>query len=342
MSALTKPDEKAIVISYAHAMADLATQLGCDKSKLLKSSGIIEKPPTDFYSFISIAQYKALMQAILDASKNPAAGLRIGKGIEFGHHGTFAYAGLSFPSAWQAIKVGRKLSQLVNRIITLRLVETDDAKIIEFDTPYFSGQMYQSIIEMVMAMFCQLFKFLLDGRVSKLDITFNFNEPAYANEYAEIFEPTVHFNAPANSIRIPKALAEKPLTMANPIVAQQFEDQCDDLLAKTLEKRTSAEQVRDILFMARYEFPSLDEVAAQIYVSPRTLRRHLKEANTSFQKILDSVRSDIAKRYLINSQRSIGEIATLLGYEDQNSFSHAFKVLEGIPPTQFRKKHQHI
>ena len=93
--------------------------------------------------------------------------------------------------------------------------------------------------------------------------------------------------------------------MANPIVAKQFEDECDNLLANIQEKRIAPEQVREILFMARREIPSLDEVTAQIHISPRTLRRRLQESNTSFQKILDAVRLEIARRYLVSSQRSM-------------------------------------
>lgn len=333
-------DKKAITIGYAYAMADIIAGMGCDKGLLLRNSGIPENIPAETPMFISILQYEALIKNALKISGDPAIGLKIGEGIKFGHHGTFAFAALSFPTVWDAMKVGLKFSRLMNNIIELQLEEGETFHIIRFESACFSGVVYRAVIEIVMAMFCQQFKFMLEGDLGGMKISFRYEKPDYGELYTHVLEPMTRFEADANEIHIPITLANKPLAMANPITARLFVEECNKALARMNEQRGVPDQVREQLVMANNGFPSLDEVAARIHISPRTLRRHLKIAGTSFQKILDQVRMELAQRYLTSTQRSIGEIAYLLGYEDPNSFSHAFKVLTGMPPTSYRKHKQ--
>lgn len=56
-------------------------------------------------------------------------------------------------------------------------------------------------------------------------------------------------------------------------------------------------------------------------MSPRTLQRHLQEAGSSFQRVLDEARHSMARYYLSNSVLELNEAAYLLGFEDPNSFA---------------------
>ena len=54
---------------------------------------------------------------------------------------------------------------------------------------------------------------------------------------------------------------------------------------------------------------------------------------SSFPRVLDDARHQMARYYLRNSVLELAEAAYLLGYEDANSFTRAFRGWEGIPPT---------
>jgi len=82
--------------------------------------------------------------------------------------------------------------------------------------------------------------------------------------------------------------------------------------------------------------PVIDEVAKDLHVSARTLQRRLQDAGSSFQRVLDDARHQMARYYLRNSVLELAEAAYLLGYEDCNSFARAFRGWEGIPPTHWR------
>lgn len=79
--------------------------------------------------------------------------------------------------------------------------------------------------------------------------------------------------------------------------------------------------------------PSLAMVADALHLSRRTLQRRLADECCTFDQILDSVRKARARDLLSAGQRTMGEIAYLLGYADQAAFSRAAKRWFGVPPS---------
>ena len=82
---------------------------------------------------------------------------------------------------------------------------------------------------------------------------------------------------------------------------------------------------------------TVEDVAAKLGVSKRTLQRKLTEENTSFQKQLNGTRELLAKHYIRNTDMSSDDIAFLLGYQEINSFLRAFSLWTGMSIGEYRK-----
>jgi AraC-like DNA-binding protein len=82
----------------------------------------------------------------------------------------------------------------------------------------------------------------------------------------------------------------------------------------------------------------IDKAAATLNISRRTLQRRLAEAGTQYLQLLQALRAELAVQYLHDERLSITEIAFLLGYMDQSSFSAAFRIWHNVSPREFRKK----
>ena len=82
---------------------------------------------------------------------------------------------------------------------------------------------------------------------------------------------------------------------------------------------------------------NIDDVAAKLGISKRTLQRKLTEEDTSFQKQLNGTRELLAKNYLRNTDMSSDDIAFLLGYQELNSFLRAFSLWTGMSISEYRK-----
>ena len=77
-------------------------------------------------------------------------------------------------------------------------------------------------------------------------------------------------------------------------------------------------------------------VANALFISPRTLQRKLKQSGTSFQQILNSERK--ARLDDLLKHHSIADTADLLGFQEQSSFTHAFKKWYSTTPLKYQKQ----
>ena len=124
---------------------------------------------------------------------------------------------------------------------------------------------------------------------------------------------------------------------------RQFTEHAEKYL-RSLGNRQEGEdalvdQLRRMLtdLMARGE-ANADAVSRHLRVSRRTLQRRLQAEKTSFQKILNEVRADLAVRYLSDKRLKSLEVAMLLGYSNLSSFTTAFKSWYDMPPAAYRQK----
>ena len=81
------------------------------------------------------------------------------------------------------------------------------------------------------------------------------------------------------------------------------------------------------------------QLAKQLNVSQRQLYRILKKSyGVNYREKLSEIRVEIAKDYLYNSDKSIGQIAELLGYSSGANFSTFVRKATGKTPSQIRKE----
>ena len=82
--------------------------------------------------------------------------------------------------------------------------------------------------------------------------------------------------------------------------------------------------------------PRKERVAEKFDMTVRTLQRHLQQAGTSYQEILDQLRQELAEHYLLRSDLAIQDIACYLGFTESRSFRRSFKSWTGQTPGEFR------
>ncbi|WP_291994273.1 AraC family transcriptional regulator [Candidatus Accumulibacter sp. ACC003] len=79
-----------------------------------------------------------------------------------------------------------------------------------------------------------------------------------------------------------------------------------------------------------------EAVASTFAVHERTLRRRLEDDGTNLQQLIKQTRFELAKQLLQNTELAVSAIATVLGYDDPNAFSRAFRNWAHASPTQWR------
>jgi two-component system, response regulator YesN len=83
---------------------------------------------------------------------------------------------------------------------------------------------------------------------------------------------------------------------------------------------------------------TLNDIADIVFLNPAYLSAMFKkETGQTLTQYLIDVRIDKAKEMLRNPERTIGEIACMVGYQDERHFSKLFSKMTGVKPTEYRR-----
>ena len=82
---------------------------------------------------------------------------------------------------------------------------------------------------------------------------------------------------------------------------------------------------------------SLKKLADYFHLSPNYTGQIFKDKiGVNYQAYLANLRMEEAKSLLLTTQKSVAEIAELVGYKDYRIFTRTFKRMEKITPTKYR------
>lgn len=138
-----------------------------------------------------------------------------------------------------------------------------------------------------------------------------------------------------------------PLALYNSIIEQALQTACTQEMFKLLPFVDT--EVDDTLWQ---EIISYIEENLCNNVDIQMLENHFhrsksffshcfkKNIGISFATYIYQTKITRAKQWLIEQDKSISEIAELLNYSDPQTFSHAFKRIEGVSPREFQKQYK--
>jgi len=179
----------------------------------------------------------------------------------------------------------------------------------------------------------------LTGKRILLDkAQFNYPQPTHHNEYRHLFHCPLVFNQPHTEIRFHKRFLQLKVVKDELTLKEFLKSSPADLLARPDDRQSYTARIRTLISIdLSNELPDFEHVAEKIHLSPQTLRRRLKEENTSYQEIKDHLRRDQAIYFLSRNDYPINEIAHLIGFTEPSTFHRAFKKWTGLTPGAYRQ-----
>ena len=82
---------------------------------------------------------------------------------------------------------------------------------------------------------------------------------------------------------------------------------------------------------------SIEQVAAHLGASPRTVQRRLRDCGVVFNDMVATIRLQLSHRYLSDPSLTLTDVAFLLGYSDLSAFSRAFRRWTGQTAIAYRR-----
>ena len=129
------------------------------------------------------------------------------------------------------------------------------------------------------------------------------------------------------------------LPAADAAMARHVKQYLEPILAQA--HMTMSEKVRrlvvDLLVSRR---ASAEEVASRLGTNRRTLHRHLARDGETFSSVRNTVRSDLARRYVEDRGLPFSEVAHLLGFSEESAFSRWFHSEFDCSPMSWRMADQ--
>ncbi|WP_294506576.1 AraC family transcriptional regulator [uncultured Victivallis sp.] len=124
------------------------------------------------------------------------------------------------------------------------------------------------------------------------------------------------------------------------VIFHQFVESCSEILhERTLSARPEALELKKTIDGSIGKRFRLNAFSRQVGYSPAHLIRRFREAfGCSPYEYLMQRRIETARQLLSFSRKSVKEIAEMLGFADQYSFSGSFKARTGVSPSHYRRR----
>ena len=176
------------------------------------------------------------------------------------------------------------------------------------------------------------------GGCDLLSVSFTGEEPENIDFYQQFFACPVNFGSTYPGVTFDGATVYRPVQGLLP-------GDFHAMRRQQLEAFSSVIRIADP-FLQRLQHvllklipegkASLPRVALELNCSSRSVQRKLSSYNLSYQVLLDGVREQLARRYLLRTSLTLAELPLLLGFSDQSEFSRAFKHWTCVTPGKFR------
>lgn len=324
-----------------YKVAKFATVLleqGVSVEEFLAGTDLTEDDIYSNNTRISHRQLIAAYKNVVTLSKHPAIGLIAGNRLGVTDYGLYGYALISSATLREALLFSIKYHQMAMPTVRMSLHIDDTKGVVAFrveDMIKIEG-LYRFNLEVQFGIIFSLFKGMSGSHFRFSEVHAKFPCYEHQHTYENIFECKILFNQLYNELRFDIKWLDKPLVNANSITAQTTKEFCDRTICEMHARKGLAGDVFSFIASNIRSLGKVDITASHFNMSSRTLRRKLAGEGTSFQKILNDARSDLAIEYLINSKFSIEDIAERLGFSDATNFRHAFKKWTGKTTSAYR------
>lgn len=283
-----------------------------------------------------MAKVVAAVELAEELTGNQCLGLEIGKGWRVTDHHALGYAFLSSSTLRTALGRLVRYFKVINDNVRFSISESGDLFHVCFDQDGVLQGVPRTIEDARWGGIAAMCREASGGRVDPLEVSFCHDESACRAEYFGWFRCPVHFSAEYSQLTFRRQDVDRPLPASNRELAHAN----DRILASFVTELTEDDLITRIKSALIEELPSGnpgdEKIARAVYLSPRTMQRRLAEEGTSYSKVLDEVRHELAENYIADPSIPLYEVSYLLGFSEMSSFSRAFKRWTGESPRGFR------
>ncbi|HTV96968.1 MAG TPA: AraC family transcriptional regulator [Steroidobacteraceae bacterium] len=322
-----------ILATWFKAIGRALDAAGCDGAAILAQAGFeladLDGPTVR----CPLINNERLWELALEATADPAFGLKVASQIKHTTFHALSYGLTASSTLKEAFERVQRYCHVASNAVAYELLRqgADYHFVIKPIAPV----AFEAVDALVAAQL-RMCRSLIGRDFSPLLVELRRPRPARLEDFERLLRAPLRFGAAQNRLILDAQSMERPLEGGNPELARH-----NDVIAlrylTRIEREDIEARVREVL-MQRLEGrePSQEEVAEQLYMSPRTLQRKLGERGTTYKQLLDETRHALALAYLSAPQHSVNEVTYLLGFSSGSCFTRAFRRWTGQSPSDWR------
>lgn len=333
-------DKRVIPIALVRSMTDAMLEEGFSSEQVLRGTEISSLDLEDDNQRVSYRQRIQQLENVLKLIDAPGYWLKREVGVSISDYGLLGYAMMSSATVEKAIQIAVKYHKTAGAMFELMFIRDGEDAVLRLDHLISGGPIGRFVVEDLFRGIEPLIALLLDKPFSPKRISLNYAPVEEQHLYEQAFGCEVLFDQPYCEYRLDSSWLQEPLAGADSATAESCENACRQLLTQMEIEADLVSRICHMLLSTPGEFPRLDSIAERLSIGTRTLRRRLKSLGTSYQKILDDVKKQLAMEYLQTTTLSVQEISDLLGYSEVTNFRRAFVKWADVSPYQYRKQIQ--
>lgn len=328
----------SVSVKLVQGVLSAAEIAGLPKAAVITAVGLSPSVLTNPDGRIAHSQWVALWQELFRLTSDPSIGAQLAEVTQFESFNVTGYAMSHSPTLGKALARLVRYSRLLYEGMTFTLAVDQATAVLTYQTinaalllpPTSVGWTFANIV---------LWAERSLGREGVL-VRVDFQQAAPKNQatYRRIFKADLSYQEKTNALLFDAAWLDAPLTNADSGLCDLLDRYADSLLTELPSSDQLTQRLQHLLTEElRGREPKLEVIAHRLGYSPRTLQRKLQSEGTSFQDVLDTLRRELAYRYLQDSQLTSTEIAFLLGFSENSAFNRAFRRWTNLSPGAYRK-----
>ena len=313
---------------------EVAAAVGLDGPRMLRQAGIPLEALDDPEKQLPASAVIGLLDRSAEESGCEAFGLLMAEARSFPSLGPLSLLLERLPNVREVIRAAIDFQRHMNDVVEIAMEDDGDTCLIRLDLAlgYWSVQAFDHVV----AMAYRILTAASGNRWQPDCVHLVRKAPADPTPWRRVMPVPIEFGDTFNGLSSTHAAMLAPNPLADEVMARHARRLLHMVPVSPVEEGMRERVRRSITLLLPSGRATIDQVAAQLGLSPRSLQRRLDDEGQQFAELLNGVRRELASAYLANSAHSVTTVAGLLGYASPSSFTRWFTAEFGMPPQSWR------
>lgn len=327
---------------YLIKLLEVLRARGCPVDTVLAAAGLSAEALPAHDASLPLSQYISGVEEAVRVNEIADLGFLVGERTTPLEHGVLGYALLSSPTLRDCLQRYVRFQFLQGPLLTISFKESEAIAEMRAVPRRGRWQMSPAALTYIVQewlvgwnQWCQLI-----GRSGSFfeHVRLGYSSDGQRRNYEEHLGCTVSFDNDETAAIFASRRLDLPLEYADESIAALCDVQCARLLEVLNLRAGLVAEIHRQLANRPGQVPTMDDMASSLHIGSRTLRRRLKDENTSYQQVVAEFRVAMAKRYLSETTLPANEVAALVGYSDPANLYRTFQRETGQTPMQYRAR----